>query len=252
MQSPNILGSYKAILIGLILTGMFVLPVWAGSSKPKKKTQPNVDSLSVGDLEALVRVQCGRVYGWHKHTFSKREAWGKKKVSADGSVKPRDLILKWAKRGTFSVVVDANLQCNSVPIFFNVPMGRAMEAVLRSCRWEFMDMKLGSKPKVYRLMTHATFEKIRKARLESIIHKPIKIRLIPTLYRKPETLAPILKKYVLSPKGWAVSIPGINILLVSDYVPFLIRAEGLVRSVDISKEDLKKDILKNHMPHRKP
>ena len=94
--------------------------------------------------------------------------------------------------------------------------------------------------------------KIRKARLESIIHKPIKIRLIPTLYRKPETLAPILKKYVLSPKGWAVSIPGINILLVSDYVPFLIRAEGLVRSVDISKEDLKKDILKNHMPHRKP
>ncbi|TNE51206.1 MAG: hypothetical protein EP343_03710 [Deltaproteobacteria bacterium] len=208
------------------------------------KAQLSNRGLSADDL----RILSGNTGKWASYSFQGKEAWERRKVSTDGSLSPRKLVYQWAKSGAFSVVIDADVTCRTKPIYSNVPMGLALQALLRSCDWGFVNMGLGSKPKVFRLMSMKTLKEKERIRLLSLIHQPIKIRLLPTLYRRPEQLVPILKALILSPKGDAMAVPGINILVVRDYVPFLIRAEGFVYSVDVSHQKLKKDILNNRRP----
>jgi type IV pilus assembly protein PilQ len=112
----------------------------------------------------------------------------------------------------------------------NVPWDQAMDLVLRT-------LKLGM-DREGNILRIATLEELRqeeeqRQKLEEmkLLAQPQKIRLIPVNYATASEMATQIRT-VLSPRG-KVSIDNrTNVLIVQDYVPFLIRAEGLVRSLD--------------------
>jgi type IV pilus assembly protein PilQ len=112
----------------------------------------------------------------------------------------------------------------------NVPWDQAMDLVLKT-------LKLGME-KEGNIIRIATLRELRqeeeeRQRLMSarLLARPQKIRLIPVNYALASQIVAQVRT-VLSPKGQVSIDQRTNVLVVKDYVPFLLRAEGLVRSLD--------------------
>ncbi len=112
----------------------------------------------------------------------------------------------------------------------NVPWDQALDLVLKT-------LKLGMEREgnIIRIATLKELQEERQARrklLEAqLLSQPQKIRLITVNYAQAQDMAARVKS-VLSPRGQVTVDPRTNVLIVKDYVAFLIRAEGLVRSLD--------------------
>ncbi len=112
----------------------------------------------------------------------------------------------------------------------NVPWDQALDIVLKT-------LKLGQE-KEGNILRIATLTELRqeseqRQRLlrSRLLAQPQKIRLIPVNYAQAPAMAQQVRS-VLSPKGQVSIDTRTNVLVVKDFVPFLLRAEGLVRSLD--------------------
>lgn len=112
----------------------------------------------------------------------------------------------------------------------NVPWDQALDLVLKT-------LKLGME-KSGNIARIATLEELRQEEQQrrklqqlKLLAQPQKIRLIPVNYAKAQLMAQKVKT-ILSPRGKVSIDTRTNVLIVKDYVPFLLRAEGLVRSLD--------------------
>ncbi len=112
----------------------------------------------------------------------------------------------------------------------NVPWDQAFDIVLKT-------LKLGQE-KEGNILRIATLDELRQESEQRqrllrtrLLAQPQKIRLIPVNYAQAPAMAQQVRN-VLSPKGQVTIDTRTNVLVVKDFVPFLLRAEGLVRSLD--------------------
>ncbi|MCK6510748.1 type IV pilus secretin PilQ [Myxococcota bacterium] len=112
----------------------------------------------------------------------------------------------------------------------NVPWDQAFDIVLKT-------LKLGQE-KEGNILRIATLDELRQESEQRqrllrtrLLAQPQKIRLIPVNYAQAPAMAQQVRN-VLSPRGQVTIDTRTNVLVVKDFVPFLLRAEGLVRSLD--------------------
>ncbi|MEM1008573.1 MAG: type IV pilus secretin PilQ, partial [Myxococcota bacterium] len=110
------------------------------------------------------------------------------------------------------------------------PWDQALDIVLRSLR-----LGMEKEGNIIRIATLAELrqeEQQRQQLLQArLLAQPQKIRLIPVNYAVASQMAAQVRN-VLSPRGTISVDARTNVLIVKDFVPFLLRAEGIVRRLD--------------------
>lgn len=185
---------------------------------PQQVGQAAVGGLSSGDL-ALMRRRATR----KRYTGRRISIFFRK-------VEIHNLLRLFAEISGLNIITSGKVRGRVTLKLRNVPWDQALDLVLKT-------LKLGMERSgnIVRIATLIEFreEEQQRRRLQQLklLSQPQKIRLIPVNYAKAQTMQAKVKS-VLSPRGKVTIDNRTNVLIVKDYVPFLLRAEGLVRSLD--------------------
>ncbi|HAA56671.1 MAG TPA: type IV pilus secretin PilQ [Myxococcales bacterium] len=145
-------------------------------------------------------------------------------------VEIHNLLRLFSEISGLNVITSSNVKGRITLKLRNVPWDQALDLVLKT-------LKLGMEREgnIIRIatLTELQQEQVQRQRLlqSRLLEQPQKIRLIPVNYAQATALAAQVKT-VLSPRGKVTVDNRTNVLIVKDYVAFLIRAEGLVKSLD--------------------
>jgi type IV pilus assembly protein PilQ len=145
-------------------------------------------------------------------------------------VEIHNLLRLFAEISGMNVITSGNVKGRVTLKLRNVPWDQALDLVLKT-------LKLGME-KSGNIVRIATLEELRqeeqqRRRLQQLklLAQPQKIRILPVNYAKAQQMQQKVKT-VLSPRGKVTIDTRTNVLIVKDYVPFLLRAEGLIRQLD--------------------
>ncbi|MCB9637427.1 MAG: type IV pilus secretin PilQ [Myxococcales bacterium] len=145
-------------------------------------------------------------------------------------VEIHNLLRLFAEISGLNIITSDAVKGNITLKLRNVPWDQALDIVLKT-------LKLG-KEKEGNIIRITTLNELRREAEERqrllrarLLAQPQKIRLIPVNYAKAAAMAQQVRA-VLSPRGRVSIDTRTNVLIVKDFVPFLLRAEGLVRSLD--------------------
>lgn len=174
--------------------------------------------LSAGDLAILSR-------------NNKRKRYRGRRISIFfRKVEIHNLLRLFAEISGLNIITSDKVRGSVTLRLRNVPWDQALELVLKT-------LKLGME-REGNIVRIATLNELRqeeqaRRRLQQVklLAQAQKIRLIPVNYATATAMASQVRT-VLSPRGKVTVDNRTNVLIVRDYVPFLIRAEGLVRSLD--------------------
>lgn len=176
------------------------------------------DNLSAGDLAILSR-------------SNQRQRYRGRRISIFfHKVEIHNLLRLFAEISGLNIITSNKVQGSVTLRLRNVPWDQALHLVLRT-------LKLGMEREgnIIRIapLSEMRQEEQERSRLQQIklLAQAQKIRLIPVNYATAQDMATQVRT-VLSPRGKVNVDNRTNVLIVKDYVPFLIRAEGLVRSLD--------------------
>lgn len=145
-------------------------------------------------------------------------------------VEAHNLLNLFAELSGFNIIIPDTVTGKVTLKLRNVPWDQALDMILKN-------LKLGMvmSGNVIRIapMKQLQSERIQERKLQQLklMSQQRKIRLIPINYATASQMQSKVKK-VLSSKGTVTTDKRTNVLIVNDYVPFLKRAEALVRSLD--------------------
>lgn len=175
-------------------------------------------NLSAGDLAILSRA-------------NQRQRYRGRRISIFfHKVEIHNLLRLFAEISGLNIITSDKVQGSVTLRLRNVPWDQALHLVLRT-------LKLGMEREgnIIRIapLSEMRQEEQERSRLQQIklLAQAQKIRIIPVNYATAQDMSAQVRN-VLSPRGKVTVDNRTNVLIVKDYVPFLIRAEGLVRSLD--------------------
>lgn len=202
--------------------------VVAQGSKSKKYAIP-YDAKRVGQAAAASGLSAGDLAILSRN--NKRKRYRGRRISIFfRKVEIHNLLRLFAEISGLNIITSNNVKGSVTLRLRNVPWDQALELVLKT-------LKLGME-REGNIVRIATLNELRqeeqaRRRLQQVklLAQAQKIRLIPVNYATASAMSTQVRT-VLSPRGKVTVDQRTNVLIVRDYVPFLIRAEGLVRSLD--------------------